>query len=60
MKVQLLLFELSPSRTVHLLTSDCLHLEDFSLILKKEEFNCVEENKIEIQSSPLRKSFPQA
>ena len=35
-----------PPRTVHLLTFDCLYLEDFSLILK-EEFNCVEENKIE-------------
>ena len=35
MKVQLLLYKLLPSRTVQLLTFDCLYLEDFSLILKK-------------------------
>ena len=29
-----------PSRTVQLVTFDCLHSEDFSLILK-EEFNCL-------------------
>ena len=57
MKVQRLLDKLLPPRTVHLLTFDCLYLQDFSLILK-EEFNCVEENKTKIQSSPLRKFSP--
>ena len=34
-KVQLLLYKLLPSRTVQLLTFDCLYSEDFSLILKR-------------------------
>ena len=56
MKVQLLLYKLLPPRTVHLLTFDCLYLEDFSLILK-EEFNCVEENKIENSVFTAEKTF---
>ena len=44
MKVQLLIYKLLPSRTVQLLTFDCLYLEDFSLILK-EEFNCLKKIK---------------
>ena len=35
MKVQLLLYKLLPSRTVQLLTFDCLYSEDVPLILKK-------------------------
>ena len=35
MKVQLLLYKLLPSRTVQLLTFDCLYGEDFPLILKR-------------------------
>ena len=34
-KVQLSLYKLLPSRTVQLLTFDCLYSEDFSLILKR-------------------------
>ena len=60
MKVQAGLDKLLPSRTVQLLTFDCLYLEDFSLILKKKSLTVLRKNKIEIQSSPLRKSFPQA
>ena len=59
MKVQLLLYKLLPSRTVQLLTFDCLYSEDFSLLLKRG-VQLLDENKIEIQSSPLIKSFPQA
>ena len=40
MKVQLLLYKLSPFNIVRLLTFDCLYSEDFSLILK-EEFNFI-------------------
>ena len=60
MKVQGRLDKLLPSRTVQLLTFDCLYLEDFSLILKKRSLTVLKKNKREIQSSPLRKSFPQA
>ena len=60
MKVQLLLlYKLLPSRTVQLLTFDCLYSEDISLILKRG-VQLFEENRIEIQSSPLIKSFPRA
>ena len=60
MKVQERRDKLLPSRTVQLLTFDCLYLEDFSLILKKRSLTVLRKNKIEIHSSPLRKSFPQA
>ena len=45
MKVQLLLYKLLPSRTVQLLTFDCLYFEDFYLILEKRSLAVLKKMK---------------